>query len=572
MSKVSRREFIKGAAAAGVAGVGALGVLAGDPRTAQAAAPGTVPQKWDKETDVVVVGTGIAGLPAAIEAKAGGADVIVLEKEDLPGGASCTAGGHMILGATHIIATEGLQDSPEAWAEDEMKTGDYRGVPEVIRAYSTKGDETLRWFERLGVAFQSPRMNASPGHRINRSHWPAPSPNYPGANGLGEILMLLKELERMKVPVLVKHRMKSIYRRPNGPVLGVEVQTPTGTINIKARKAVILATGAFVDNARLCKAWDCRIVDANPGDEDFYGDMLEYKSQTGDGLLAAQAIGAGLTDMSFVSYVYIRFGTKRYVTWEPPTLSTLAVGGTGINAVGGANAQRCIMVKGDGSRFVNEALGGQDVDLIGGYKSDNWVSYERSPFVLAYITLMDSPRNAWAITDAPGAAAAKWPIDAMKAADPKKPPFGLWPDRVAIAATLQELAAKMKIPAAALEATVSRYNGFVDAGKDADFGKPTPLYKIATPPFYAARAAGLRHTQRNGLRINSKARVLELSDNWDGVVATRSIDQERVIPHLYAAGECSNVLGWRRPHGTMGIYATLGRFAGQSAAKEKPWT
>ncbi len=325
-----------------------------------------------------------------------------------------------------------------------------------------------------------------------------------------------------------------------------------------------------MDNAQLCKAWDNRIVDANPGDGDFYGDMLEYKSQTGDGLLAAQAIGAGLTDMSFVAYVYVRFGTKRYVTWEPPDLKTVAMGGTGINAVGGTNSQWCIMVKKDGSRFVNEALGGQSlVDLIGGYNIDMNVTYERNPFVLAYITLQDYPRNVWAITDAKGAAAAKWPIEAMKVADPKKAPNGLWPDMVAIADTLQELATKMKIPAAALEATVSRYNGFVDAGKDAEFGKIPPLNKIATPPFYAARAAGLRHTQRNGLRINSKTQVLELSDNWDGLVA-KSVDQEKVIPHLYAVGECSNVLGWRRPHGTMGIYAILGRFAGQNAAKETP--
>ncbi len=569
MSKVSRREFITGAAAgvvgAGV-GAGAMGMLAGRQR----AAPAAVPQKWDKETDVVVVGTGIAGLPAAIEAKAGGADVIVLEKEGLPGGASCTAGGHMILGATHILAEEGLKDTPEAWAEDEMMTGDYRAVPEAVRAYSTKGDELVRWFEKLGLVFKvGNRLNGSPGHRINRSHWPAPSPNYTGAMGLSEINLLLKEVERLKVPVLLKHRMKSLYREPNGPVVGVEVETPTGAINIKAQKGVILASGAFVDNAQLCKAWDPRIVDAKPGDGDFYGDMLEYKSQTGDGLLAAQAIGAGLTDMSFVSYVYVRFGTKRYVTWEPPTLNTIAIGGTGINAVGGTNSQWCIMVKNDGSRFVNEQLGGQDVELIGKYKSDNWVSYERSPFVLAYITLQDSPRNVWAITDAAGAAAAKWPIDAIKAADPKKAPFGLWPDMVATADTLQDLATKMKIPSAALQATVRRYNGFVSAGKDADFGKPTPMREIAKAPFYAARAAGLRHTQRNGLRINSKAQVLELSGNWDGLVA-KSVDQERVIPHLYAVGECSNVLGWRRPHGTMGIYAILGRFAGQNAAKEKP--
>ena len=236
-NKLTRRDFIKGAAAVS-ASVATAGLFT---NTAQAAP--SIPTKWDKETDVVVVGTGIAGLPAAIEAAVGGAEVIVLEKENLPGGASCTAGGHMILGATHILAAEGRKDTPEAWYEDEMKTGDYRAVPEAVRAYSTKGDELVRWFEKLGLVYAAGnRMSASPGHRINRSHWPAPSANYVGAMGLSEINLLLKEVERLKVPVLVKHRMTRIYRDGTGPVLGVEVKNETGTINIKARKGVIIAT------------------------------------------------------------------------------------------------------------------------------------------------------------------------------------------------------------------------------------------------------------------------------------------------------------------------------------------
>ena len=63
---------------------------------------------------------------------------------------------------------------------------------------------------------------------------------------------------------------------------------------------------------------------------------------------------------------------------------------------------------------------------------------------------------------------------------------------------------RVPMPPQNLAATVARYNSFVDAGKDADFGKPKPLYKIAKPPFYAAWATPVIHDTRAGLRINAQ--------------------------------------------------------------------
>jgi succinate dehydrogenase/fumarate reductase flavoprotein subunit len=77
--------------------------------------------------------------------------------------------------------------------------------------------------------------------------------------------------------------------------------------------------------------------------------------------------------------------------------------------------------------------------------------------------------------------------------------------------------------AAALQATVTRYNSFVDAGKDSDFGKPAPTHKIQTAPFYAAWCTPVVHDTRTGLRINGKCQVVDFSGN--------------VIPGLYCGGE-----------------------------------
>jgi succinate dehydrogenase/fumarate reductase flavoprotein subunit len=82
---------------------------------------------------------------------------------------------------------------------------------------------------------------------------------------------------------------------------------------------------------------------------------------------------------------------------------------------------------------------------------------------------------------------------------------------------------RVPMPPQNLAATVARYNSFVDAGKDADFGKPKPLYKILKPPFYAAWATPVIHDTRAGLRINARCQVIDMNGE--------------VIPGLYCGGE-----------------------------------
>jgi succinate dehydrogenase/fumarate reductase flavoprotein subunit len=100
-----------------------------------------------------------------------------------------------------------------------------------------------------------------------------------------------------------------------------------------------------------------------------------------------------------------------------------------------------------------------------------------------------------------------------------------------------------------LEKTVARYNSFVDAGKDADFGKPAPKYKIQTPPFYAAWSTPMVHDCVSGVRINAKAQAIDMNG--------------RVIPGLYCAGESA---GGFNLHG-LAKSIVQGRIAGREAAR-----
>lgn len=585
--KLSRRDFLKNAGViAGGATVGASLFLSGcakeDAPAATVESKPWLPEKWDQETDVVVVGTG-CGMAAAIEAKNAGADVIVLERNDWAGGLWKTAGGHAILGGTRIQQEAGIEDNIDDWYEDEMKACGYRGVPELIRTYVEKGPELIPWMESMGFVWDKSVINASPEvHRVSRSHWAGHNPGVyesrPDASrsfGLAWTTVWEKKLEELGVPILFKHRMRKIYREPGGPVLGVSVDTPDGAINIKARKGVMLGTGTWTDNYRMAQAWDPRAVGPDCfGDGGTPTDGTLFVDSSGDGHLAASQVGAGFSDMSFVSYYYIFYGSRSYWGWDPPDFKTAAnyASGKGISRSMDF-FQRVILVKNDGSRYIDETEGNRKSDPAKGEAGGLNENVEW-PYTATYLSL-PQPRNVWAITDSEGADALKWPLDDLRNPNPKKGAM-FDPACIAIADSISELASKMGIPEAELEATINRYNGFVDAGEDADFGKPMPMSKIATPPFYGLKASLIRHTQRNGVRVNTKSQVIEQSDQMAGYNGTStdgsiSIDQERVIPHLYAAGELGNVMGWRRPHGSLGNYTTAARIAGENVAKETPW-
>ncbi|MGW8178826.1 MAG: FAD-binding protein, partial [bacterium] len=153
----------------------------------------------------------------------------------------------------------------------------------------------------------------------------------------------------------------------------------------------------------------------------------------------------------------------------------------------------------------------------------------------------------WAIFDADAVSREKW--------DPKPPSVD--PDLFFSADTLEELAGKIKhqyqlkpMPANTLQETVARYNSFVDSGKDTDFGRSSPAYKIQKPPFYAAWCMPTIHDTAAGLRINGKAQVMDLN--------------AQVIPRLYAAGEST---GGFTMHGMPRCFV-FGRLAGINAAAE----
>src|ERR1035437_1784828 len=145
---LSRRDFVK-TTAAGIGASALAGIAAQGTEAAQAS------RHWDKVADVVIVGSGAAGLPASIEAAEHGASVIVIEQNHDTGGHAIQSGGNIALGGgTSLQKKYGIEDSPDRLFEDLASWHDYRfSDREILRAFCDWSAPTFEWLLKHGVVF-----------------------------------------------------------------------------------------------------------------------------------------------------------------------------------------------------------------------------------------------------------------------------------------------------------------------------------------------------------------------------------------------------------------------------------
>ena len=602
----SRRDLVTTTATAGDGadsfGPGTLG-----------SAYGKIPASWDFEADVIVIGSGAAGLPAAVRAVDGGASVIVVEANYDIGGHAIISGGNTPLGGgTSAQKKYGIEDSPDLVFHDltdwtiVQPNGwpDYRyNDREVMRAFADNCAPNFEFLLKNGVEFKDVPPDNQGGHNLGNS---APRENHamwtkgagvesPNARpGTGLIRPLENSARAKGVRFLLNHKMTGLVRdsaaRKTRRVLGItaeytprimpgqstplksfrsdgNIDSTKSTVSIRAKKAVILATGGSTGNVHFRRMFDPRLTEVLQ----LAGEP--YSFQDGSGELAAMAVGAslwGLANQILENGDNIRtqrvLGSRyNYMTWALEIPIFPLVKATGLSV---KDWQDLILVNQVGKRFYDETKGdyphGNVHNEIQPYTPNDYrnnVNIKYNPtkynFFNAAVAMNEysappdySAGPVWAIFDADAVEREKW-----KVAPPHVDPDGYFFS----ANTIDELAAAIKneyqakpMQGATLKATVERYNSFVDAGKDSDFEKPSPKFKIQKPPFYAAWGTPLVHDCRNGLRINSKCQVLDLTG--------------QVIPGLYCGGESA---GGFNQHG-LGRCTTQGFIAGGNAAAEKP--
>jgi succinate dehydrogenase/fumarate reductase flavoprotein subunit len=550
------------------------------------------PAEWDLEADIVVIGAGATGLPAAVVAREAGSSVILVEAEADIGGHAITSGGNVPLGGgTSVQRQYGIEDSADLLFRDltDWSVVGPNGFPdyrfndrEIIRAFADHSAAAFEWLLAHGVVFVDKAPDAIGGNSVGNSapremhcavmDWPTVQTGKPAdptvqktrSSGNGLMRPLEVAARKAGVEILLEHRMTRIYREaPNaGPVLGIAVDHKGAILNIRARKAVIIGTGGSTGNVNFRRMFDPRLT------EEYCGLAgMPWSDQDASGELAAMAIGASLWGLFNQTGEFGSALTKpgsigcqynyRNLQWMPGSRVFERARASGLKV---ADWQDVILVNMLGRRFYDET-GGQfisnnynsvDPYVQGSYLNAQNFKYSPNNFLNAALAGIDDGHNGggpiWAIFDSDAIAREGW--------EPTPPNVDIGSGFFFAANRLSDLAEKIvmqyqrvPMPPANLEETVARYNSFVESGVDEDFGKPRPMHKITDPPFYAAWATPVVHDTRAGLRINARCQVIDMAG--------------QIIPGLYCGGESA---GGFSQHG-LARAACQGYIAGHAAVR-----
>jgi len=547
--RVSRRGFFLNAAAAGAIA----------PLAAQAAPP-----QWDREADVVVIGAGATGLPAAIVAREAGASVIVVEAQPHTGGHAITSGGNVPLGGgTSAQRKHGIADSPDLLFRDltDWSVVEPNGFPdyryndrEIIRAFADHSAATYDWLVAHGVVFVDKAPDAAGGRAVGNSvprenhvavmDWLMVQTGQPAdpavratlSSGNGLMQPLEQAARKAGVEILLQHRMVSLVREDAGRVLGVAVEVNGLRLAIGARKAVILGTGGSTGNVNFRRMADPRLT------EEYCGLAgMPWSDQDASGEIAAMAVGASLWgfynqtgefgfNLTKPGIIGCQYGYTN-LQWMPGSAVFDKARASGLRV---RDWQDVITVNMLGQRFYDEtgpAFTSNDFGSVNPYTQGSYLNaknivWNPNNWLNAALAGIGDGQNGggpiWAIFDADAVRREGW-VPAPPRVDTAAGFFFSAGSVAHLARAIVMKYQRVTMPPEALERSVARYNAFVDSGVDADFGKPSPRYRIASPPFYAAWATPVIHDTRSGLRINGNCQVLDMNG--------------AVIPGLYCGGE-----------------------------------
>ena len=488
------------------------------------------------EADVVVVGAGGAGMTAAITAAAEGKSVVILESQSMVGGNSVRATGGMNAGKTvyqdenefgesagvektlktaaekyadnetitalaktvseqwaaYQANPTGYFDSVELMELDTMIGGKGINDPELVETLCANSADAIDWLDEHGITLHN--VSSFGGASVKRIHRPVNAEGKTVSVGSYMIPLLQENCEKAGVQILLNTTANEILTDANGAAVGIKATGSTGeTVTVNA-KAVVLTTGGFGANLDM-------VTEYKPELKGFM--TTNAAGAQGQGIEMAQAIGAATVDMDQIQI---------HPTVEANTAALITEGLRGDGAV---------LINAEGKRFIDE-VGTRDVVSaaeIAQTGSYSWLVVDQA-MVDASSVIQGYIKKGYTVTGE----------------------------------TYEELGEAMGVDAAAFAETMEKWNGYVEAKNDPDFGRTSFANPLNTAPYYAVKVtAGVHHTM-GGLKINANTEVLN--------------EKGEVIPGLFAAGEVTGgVHGANRLGGNaVADFTVFGRIAGAAAS------
>ncbi len=469
-----------------------------------------------EKPDLIVVGAGISGLSAALEAARSGLTVTVLELNSVPGGHAVISSGGLSLVGTPLQERMKVVDTPEIAERDFLRWGEDANK-EWVRFYVRNSKTEIHdWMTALGTEFINVSLNGA-GNSVARFH----SPNQ---QGIGLVIPVYREILRQGgVTFLFGHRVTGLETK-DGRVTGVKAEDlRAGKTVTVSGGSVLLSTGGFGADLDLVRAsWPKSMP-------------LPERILAGGGFFANGA-GMELAKQAGGSAQWLDHQWN-YASGLPDPFDASGKRGFFAMSLG------AIWVNAFGKRFVLE---------------------QHEPKVTIPAIANQKSGRFWAIFDAEGRKAFRI-VHAGFTQDRLDEVLN-FPGFLSQADSLDQLATAAGLPVDALRDTVSRYNAMVEAGEDKDFQRfgpkaprmgfaPQPR-KIVQPPFYAAPMYVLIRKSMGGIRVDLKCRVLKA----DG----------EPVPGLLAAGEATGFGGLNGSHGMEGTFLgpsiLMGRVAAQTVA------
>jgi fumarate reductase flavoprotein subunit len=472
------------------------------------------------ETDVIVIGSGVSGLAAAVTAVEGSAKVIVFEKERSLGGTSNFFDG------IFAVESDMQRDRYITYNRDQafkniMEYSHWRANPRLVRAFVDESGGTISWLQKQGVEFSNATINMPDAPRT-----------YHVVKGQGAAVVkaLALSAKEKGVDLRLGISVRKIIKQGDR-ITGVVAEEDGEDIQV-ATKAVIIASGGYANNKEWIKqysGYDLGVNITPVGNVDKMGDGIRMAWEVG-----AAEEGMGVLEVFRAGPVGQEFAMKNQIEFVV--------------------AQPDLWVNQKGERFCDEGIAFYDTS-VGNANARYKEGYTYSLFdeSIKELLIEKGIERGIGMDNPPGTR----PVDFDKELNIA---LEKGTTEIFVANSIKELAEKMGVKPAVLKATVDEYNGFCEKGHDDLFAKdPKYLRPLKGPKFYAVKARTIFLGTLGGIKINHKTEVVD--------------KKEKVIPGLYAVGfDAGGMWGdsysIRHSSGASASFAiNSGRIAGRNALK-----